>query len=166
MRKILGIAMLALGLAAGHARAQVSEIYKCQSEGERPLYTSDKRDTVGKKCEVVSRTVTVLPAPPGSASSTSKSAAKAPSPVGFPKEDAATRASAKDRQREIIARELAQEETILSRAKKDLAEQEATRYGDEKSQKMVLDRLQKYRENVELHEKNVQELRKELGNIK
>jgi hypothetical protein len=73
---------------------------------------------------------------------------------------------AKDRQREIIARELAQEEVILSRAKKDLVEQEATRYGDEKSQKNVLDRLQKYRENVELHEKNVQELRKELGNIR
>lgn len=166
MRMLSGIGVLVLGLAAGHARAQVSEIYKCQSDGGRPLYTSDKRDTEGKKCEVVSRTVTVVPAPAAPASPTSKSAAKTPSPAGFPKEDSATRASAKDRQREIISRELAQEEAILSRAKKDFAEQEATRYGDEKSEKKVLDRLQKYRENVELHEKNVQELRKELGNIK
>ena len=161
MRMVTGIATLVLGLTAGHSLAQVSEIYKCLNEGDRPLYTSDKRDTVGKKCEVVSRTVMVVPAPPAP-----KAAAKTPSPAGFPKEDAATRATAKDRQRDIISRELAQEESILSRAKKDLAEQEATRYGDEKSQKIVLDRLQKYRENVELHEKNVQELRKELGNIK
>jgi hypothetical protein len=161
MRMVLGIAVLVLGFAAGDVLAQASEIYKCQSDGGRPLYTSDKRDTEGKKCEVVSRTVTVVPAV-----SVPKAAAKTPSPAGFPKEDATTRATAKDRQREIIARELAQEEVILSRAKKDLAEQEATRYGDEKSQKNVLDRLQKYRENVELHEKNVQELRKELGNIK
>lgn len=158
MRMVSGVAALVLGLAAGGALAQTSEIYKCQSDGGRPLYTSDKRDTEGKKCEVVSRAVTVVPAP--------KAATKTPSPAGFPKEDAATRSVAKDRQREIITRELAQEEVILSRAKKDLAEQEATRYGDEKSQKNVLDRVQKYRENVELHEKNVQELRKELGNIK
>ncbi len=106
---------------------------------------------------------TVIVVPPVSAP---KAAAKTPSPAGFPKEDAATRASAKDRQREIIARELAQEEAILSRAKKDFAEQEAIRYGDEKNDRKVLDRLRRYRENVELHEKNVQELRKELGNIR
>ena len=162
MRMVTGIAALVLGLTVGHPLAQISEIYKCLNEGDRPLYTSDKRDTVGKKCEVVSRTVMVVPAPPPAP----KAAAKTAAPAGFPKEDAATRAMAKDRQRDIISRELAQEEAILSRAKKDLAEQEATRYGDEKSQKIVLDRLQKYRENVELHEKNVQELRKELGNIK
>ena len=161
MRMVLGVAVLTLGFVAGGVHAQVSEIYKCQSDGGRPLYTSDKRDTEGKKCEVVSRTVIVVPAV-----SVPKAATKTPSPAGFPKEDAATRSMAKDRQREIIARELAQEEVILSRAKKDLVEQEATRYGDEKSQKNVLDRLQKYRENVELHEKNVQELRKELGNIR
>lgn len=161
MRMVLVIAVLMFGFAAGSAHAQTSDIYKCQGDGGRPLYTSDKRDTEGKKCEVVSRAVSVVPA-----LSLPKAAAKTPSPAGFPKEDAATRATAKDRQREIIARELAQEEVILSRAKKDLAEQEATRYGDEKSQRNVLDRLQKYRENVELHEKNVQELRKELGNIK
>lgn len=159
----VGLALLVplFGLSAGYALGQTSEIFKCQGENGRSLYTSDKRDTEGKKCELVSRTVIALP--PVSAP---KAAAKTPSPAGFPKEDAATRASAKDRQREIIARELAQEESILSRAKKDLAEQEAIRYGDEKNDKKVLDRLRKYRENVELHEKNVQELRKEFGNIR
>lgn len=161
MRTGTAIAALFFGLAAGQALGQTSEIYKCLGENGRSLYTSDKRDTEGKKCEVVSRAVIVVP--PVAAP---KVAAKTPSPAGFPREDAATRASAKVRQREIIAQELAQEEAILSRAKKDFAEQEAIRYGDEKSDKRVLDRLQKYRENVELHEKNVQELRKELRNIR
>lgn len=161
MRGATALAALLLGVSSGHALGQTSEIYKCLGENGRSLYTSDKRDTEGKKCEVVSRAVIVVP--PVAAP---KVAGKTPSPAGFPREDAATRASAKDRQREIIARELAQEEAILSRAKKDFAEQEAIRYADEKSEKRVLDRLRKYRENVELHEKNVQELRKELRNIK
>ena len=158
----IGLALLVplVGFSAGDALGQTSEIFKCQGANGRSLYTSDKRDTEGKKCELVSRTVIVVP--PVSAP---KTAAKTPSPAGFPKEDAATRAYAKDRQREIIARELAQEEAILSRAKKDFAEQEAIRAADGKNDKKI-DRLQKYRENVELHEKNVQELRKELGNIR
>lgn len=161
----IGLALLVplFGFSAGYALGQTSEIFKCQGANGRSLYTSDKRDTEGKKCELVSRTVIVVP--PVSAP---KAVAKTPSPAGFPKEDAATRAYAKDRQREIIARELAQEEAILARAKKDFAEQEAIRTGgtgDGKNDKRI-DRLQKYRENVELHEKNVQELRKELGNIR
>ena len=161
MRIGLATTAMVFGLSTGYALGQTGEIYKCQSENGRALYTSDKRDTDGKKCELVSRTVIVVP--PVSAP---KAAAKTPSPTGFPKEDAATRASAKDRQREIIARELSQEEAILSRAKKDFAEQEAIRDGDVKNEKRVLDRLQKHRENVELNEKNVLELRKELGNVK
>ena len=164
MRTAFAIAVVALGLAAGRALAQddTRDMYICEDERGRKLVTSEKSETSGMKCRVSRQRLTVVPPQ----QILPKPAARAPSPAGFPKEDAATRAAAKDRQREIIARELAQEEAVLSRARKDLVEPEATRYGDEKSQKSVLDRVQKYRENVELHEKNVQELRKELGHIK
>ena len=157
MRKIAGFALLALGLAAGPARAQVTEIYKCVDSRGRPLYTSDRRDTAGKKCELVSREVNVVPG--------SKSAAKAPTPSDFPREDAASRASAKDRQRQILEKELTQEQELLAKAKKELSEQEQVRTGDERNYAKVLDRLQKYKDSVEVHEKNVEALRRELNNL-
>jgi septal ring factor EnvC (AmiA/AmiB activator) len=147
---------LALGVAAAaSARAQAGEIYKCVDARGRPLYTSDKRDTAGKKCEVVSREVNVVPAQKPSAKS----------PAGFPKESAGDRAAAKSKQRETLERELSQEESMLAESKRKLAEQEAIRSGDEKNYARVLERLRPYKDAVEVHEKNVEALKRELNNL-
>ena len=147
--------------AAGAAHAQVTEIYKCIDAGGRPLYTSDKRDTAGKKCELVSREVNVAPGTPAP-----KPAAKAQSPATFPKETPAERASAKGKQREILEKELASEQELLAKAKKDLAEQEAQRSGEERNYARVLERLQPFKDSVETHEKNIEALRRELSNAR
>jgi hypothetical protein len=162
MTRIGALFFLAFSLAAaGQARAQqVTEIWKCQDERGRPLYTSDKRETAGKKCELVSREVNVVPAPPGA-----KPGAKAPPPPGFPKESVNDRMAAKAKQRETLEKELAQEEQMLADAKRKLAEQEAIRTGDEKNYAKVLARLQPYKDAVEVHEKNVQALKRELANL-
>jgi len=162
MIRIGALLLLTLGLAAvGQARAQqMTEIWKCQDERGRPLYTSDKRETAGKKCEVVSREVNVVPAPAGA-----KPGAKAPTPPGFPKESVNDRAAAKAKQRETLEKELAQEQQMLTEAKRKLAEQEAIRTGDEKNYAKVLARLQPYKDTVDVHEKNVEALRRELGNL-
>jgi hypothetical protein len=162
MTRIGALLLLTLGLATGgQVRAQqVTEIWKCQDERGRPLYTSDKRETAGKKCEVVSREVNVLPVPPGA-----KPGAKAPPPPGFPKESANDRAAAKAKQRETLEKELGQEQQMLAEAKRKLAEQEAIRTGDEKNYARVLARLQPYKDAVDVHEKNVEALRRELGNL-
>src|SRR5690349_24438899 len=144
-------------LASSAAYAQVTEIYKCiDPQSGRPLYTSDKRETAGKKCELVSREVNVVPA---------QKAAARPSPPGFPKESAADRAVAKSKQRETLERELNQEQGMLADAKRKLAEQEAIRSGDEKNYARVLERLRPYQDAVEVHEKNVDALKRELGNL-
>ena len=39
------------------------------------------------------------------------------------------------------------------------------RYGDERNYARVLERLQKYKDAVELHEKNIDSLRRELANL-
>ena len=46
--------------ALGAQAQQVTEIYKCTDATGRPLYTSDKKDTAGKKCELVSREINVV----------------------------------------------------------------------------------------------------------
>jgi len=150
--------LVGFGLAwlPGAAHAQVTEIYKCTDETGRPLYTSDKKDTAGKKCELVSREINVVPAP---------KPRPAPGAAAYPKETAATRAAAKERQREILEKELATEEALLAKAKQALAEQESVRTGDERNYARVLERLQPYKDNVDLHTKNIEALRRELNNL-
>ena len=150
-RKSAGVVLVLGVLGAMPADAQVTEIYKCYDENGRPLYTSDKRDTRGKKCELVSREVNVVPAPP---------VRKA-----FPKETASDRASAKGRQRDILEKELTSEQQLLAKAQKDLVDQEAIRTGDERNYARVLERLQPYKDSVETHEKNIETLRRELSNL-
>ena len=146
------------GTGAASAWGQVTEIYKCvDPQSGRPLYTSDKRETSGKKCELVSREINVVPAqkvPPPGARAT------------FPRETPQARASAKDRQREILEKELAAEQQLLAKAQKDLADQEGVRMGDERNYAKVLERLQPYKDNVDLHQKNIEALKRELGNIR
>jgi len=145
------------GTVAGFAYAQVTEIYKCiDPQNGRPLYTSDKRETAGKKCELVSREVNVVPAQKAPPSARSN----------FPKESPQARASAKDRQREILEKELLAEQQLLAKAQKDLANQEAIRTGDERNYAKVLERLQPYKDNIDLHQKNIEALRRELGNVR
>ena len=157
MQFVRALILVTFGTSALPAGAQVTEIYKCLDASGRPLYTSDKKDTAGKKCELVSREVNVVPA--------QKPGAKAPSPAGFPKESPTARANAKERQRELLDKELVTEQQLLAKAKKDLADQEAVRSGDERNYARVLERLQPYKDTVEVHEKNIEALRRELSNL-
>ena len=150
-RKLAGGFLIVGALGASPALAQVTEIYKCYDESGRPLYTSEKRDTRGKRCELVSREVNVVPAPPP--------------PKVSPRESASQRANAKERQREILERELATEQQLLAKAQKDLADQEAIRTGDERNYARVLERLQPYKDSVQTHQKNIYARKRELSNL-
>ena len=147
--------------AAGLRAQTVTEIFKCVDPNGRPLYTSDRRDTAGKKCELVSREVNVVPPP-----AAGKAPPRVASPSNFPKESSGERAVAKDRQREILEQELGNEEKLLADAKQKLAEQESVRSGDERNYAKVLERLQPYKDSVETHEKNIEALRRELNNAR
>jgi len=151
--------VLTLSVAiAGSARAQtqVETLWNCKDKDGRTTLTNQQSDTVGKDCRVVQQQrVTVVPA--------TRPAAKAP--AGFPKESSSDRAASKVKQRDTLERELAQEESMLAEAKKKLAEQEAVRTGDEKNYARVLDRLKPYQDTVEVHQKNVEALKREISNL-
>jgi len=148
---------LALGFAvAAPLRAQqIETLWNCKDKDGRTILTNQKADTVGKECRVVQQErVTVVPA---------NKAVK--SPANFPKESASDRAASRTKQRETLERELSQEESMLADARKKLAEQEAIRTGDEKNYQRVLDRLKPYQDTVEVHQKNVEALKRELSNL-
>ena len=157
MSRIGASLAIAVGLVAAMPLSAQADIYKCMDDHGRPLYTSEKRDTVGKKCETVTREVNVAPA------QAAKPGTK--SPAGFPKESASDRQSSKAKQRDTIEKELTQEQSMLADARRKLSEQEAARSGNEKNYARVLERLKPYQDTVEVHEKNVEALKRELGNL-
>lgn len=85
------------------------------------------------------------------------------SPSSFPKVDSSTQKKRDDSRRKILEEELAAEEKQLADARKALAEGEGTRMGDERNYQKYLDRVQKLKDDVALHEKNVAALQKELS---
>jgi hypothetical protein len=127
----------------------------------RATYTNMKEEIKGKNCTVVMREISVVPAVPAA-----RAAREAPSSAGFPKVDPATQKTRDDGRRKILEEELGGEEKALAQAKAELTEQESIRTGDEKNYQRVLDRLQKYKDEVERHAKNVEALKKELNNGK
>jgi len=161
MRAAASLALLAAVLAGpAHAQQTVeTTIWSCKDKNGKTLLTSLKEDTLDKDCKIVQQQrVTVVPAP-------AKPAAKAPSPSSFPKETVNDRLAARERQRQTLERELAQEQDLLAGAQRKLAEQEASRSGDEKNYAKVLERLRPYRDAVEVHTKNIEALKRELSNL-
>ena len=163
--------MLAAALAAASAYAQqpppqqqpVTEIWKCRGADGHWTYTNDRREAEKQKCEVVTRQINVAPAPPQKpAPSAGRSNAR---PGEFPKESPAERANARERQRDVLEKELASEQAALARAKEELAAQEAVRSGEERNYARVQERLQPYKDSIETHEKNIEALRRELNNL-
>lgn len=158
MSRFGALLALALGLAAAGAvraqSAQLETLWNCKDANGRTTLTNQKSDTAGKDCRIVQQErVTVVPA------------TRMKSPASFPRETPADRASSKAKQKDTIAKELSQEEAMLADARKRLAEQEAIRSGDEKNYAKVIERLRPYKDTVEVHEKNVEALKRELTNL-
>ena len=158
MARFGALLALTLGLvAAGSIRAQsfqLETLWNCKDANGRTTLTNQKSDTTGKDCRIVQQErVTVVPA------------TKMKSPASFPRETPADRASSKAKQKDTIAKELTQEESMLADARKKLAEQEAIRSGNESNYARVLERLKPYKDTVEVHEKNVEALKRELTNL-
>jgi|SRR5690349_7019825 chromosome segregation ATPase len=153
MARAAVLVLTAVLAATVHAQS-ATEIWKCKSPDGKWTYTNDRNEAEKMKCETVTRQVNVAPATRAPTGST-----------GFPKESAEQRASARERQRSVLEKELATEQAALAKAQQDLSAQEAIRNGDERNYARVLERLQPYKDSVETHEKNIEALKRELANL-
>ena len=147
-----------LALTAVPAQA---DIYKCVDSDGNVTYSN----VVMKNCKKLNldsanTTVTSAPGPAG------KSAQKTATPASFPKVDNQTqKARDTDRQR-ILESEQAAEQRNLEQAKKELAEQETLRAGDERNSPKGASRLQSFKDKIALHERNLEAIRKEIANLR
>lgn len=147
---------LLLILAAGTVQADT--LYKCTDDSGHTTYTNQKAGA--KNCTILSQDK------PVSTFSAPVPRAKAPTPGDFPRVNAETQKNRDGDRRRILEDELGNERRSLEEAKKALAEQESIREGGEKNYQRVLDRLKPYQDSVQLHERNVEALQKELGNVR
>lgn len=131
--------------------AQADTLYKCTDSTGATTYTNQR--TPGKNCTVLSQDKAV---------STFAAPKTRPTPEGFPRVSSETQKNRDGGRRKILEEEMRTEQQKLDEAKQKLAEQEAIREGGEKNYQRVLDRLKPYQEEVQLHERNVDSLQKEL----
>lgn len=160
MKRILAIVLTGSSVALATPPA-LAQIWSCRDKEGKTHVTNVREDTRGMDCRIVEERVTVVPAGPSSSTTTARARTAAPS--GFPRETPSKRASAKDKQRQILERELEEERALLEKSKQALADQEAVRYGDERNYARVLARLKPYQDTVEVHQKNVEALERELA---
>lgn len=158
MKRLLLLSLLALPLAA-----PADTLYKCPGADGRMTYTNQKGNA--KNCEIISqdKPISTFNSPPKQRQAT---------PADFPRVDGAQQKSRDSDRRAILEQELGNELRNLEQAKKDLAEQENTILPEERIQgggvkgAMREERLQKYRDEIKLHERNIESIRRELANLK
>lgn len=131
-----------------------AEIYKYVDENGRVTYSNVPKKGAKK-----------LDLEPAYSSPASKPKRVA-TPESFPRVDGETQKKRDNVRQKLLAEELANEQKQLEEARQALKEGEATRLGGERNYQKYLDRVQGLKDNVTLHEKNVEALQKEIGATK
>lgn len=155
--------MFCLGLTIGIS-AQ-ADIYKCVGESGHAAFADAKTKAAYKDCTLIMRD--------GSGSASRPARSTTPTPPSFPRVDQQTQKQRDDKRRQILEDELASERKALDDARKNYAEGESSpetyRGQDGKVFRNVPKfeaKMQKLQDDIDLHEKNVQLLEKELDSLK
>jgi len=143
--------LLALGLAPLPVSAQV---FKCVDADGKVTYSNEGESAKG--CKQLS----------GGQSVSTISMRASPPPATFPRISDDVQKERDKTRRLVLEKELEGEQLALEGARKELAEQEAVRYGNEKNYQRVLDRVQPYKDTVERHERNIEALTQELSGLR
>jgi len=146
---------------AGNACAQ-STVYLCTDAKGNKEYTN----TAAKGCKKMDLPgLTTVPAPKKGATP-SANGKKSDTANNFPKVDDKTQKSRDSDRKQILQDELRIEEEKLAKLKGEYKGGEPDRLGDEKNYAKYQERTAKMKEDVERAEKNVEALKREIGNLK
>jgi len=166
-RRVLPLLLAALTLPLSHhAQAQ---IYRCVDANGRPLYTDVK---VGK-CQLIDTGPSLpassppIPAPrPPSSSGASSAPAPSSTQANFPRVETSQQRARDDERREILGDELRIEEKKLADLKRVFNNGEPERQGNERNYAKYQERVASMRDEIGRTERNIEALRREIGNIR
>jgi hypothetical protein len=149
------------GVMAGAVHAQ-TDVYLCVGENGQKEY---KNTGITKGCKKVDLPgITTVPAPQLRKSVQTAAASKSPS--DFPKVDGATQKARDNDRRQILLDEMKTEEQKLADLKKEYNNGEPERRGDERNYAKYQERTTAMKEDIDRTEKNIEALRREIGNLK
>ncbi|MFZ6648204.1 DUF4124 domain-containing protein [Undibacterium sp. TJN25] len=151
--------LILFGIFAAHAYAE-SDVYLCVDEHGNKEYKNTGLTKGCKKVELQGLTVAPAPVLPASA----KKTAKAPS--DFPKVDDSTQKARDSDRKQILLDELKSEEQKLALQQKEFNNGEPERRGDEKNFVKYQDRVSAMKEDIARTQKNIEALKREVGNLK
>ena len=159
--KRLFAAILFFAAVAGHAYA-AADVYLCIDKKGNKEY---RNTGITKGCKKVALPrLNTVPAPQRRATATA--AKKASTPASFPKVDGATQKSRDSDRKQILLDEQKTEEQKLANLKKEYNNGEPERLGSERNYAKYQERVGKMKEDIERSEKNIEALRREIGNLK
>jgi multidrug resistance efflux pump len=150
-----------IGLLALASLPAQAEIFKCTDAAGHVMYSN----VASKGCTKMNlEPISTIPA-------ASKAAPKTPSPAGFPRVEENTQKARDNDRRKILEQEQSAEQKNLEEAKKKLAEAEVAlpqerMQGGGINQAKVQERTQPIRDQIQLHERNLEAIRKELQNLR
>ena len=146
------LALLSLTLTTpAHA-----DVFKCIDGSGHVTYTNDAGLARGCTRLKQDLPVSAIPAP---------TRATPPSP-NFPSVSRKDQRERDDARLGILRDELATETSALESARAALAEQESIRLGNEANYQKKLDRLKPFQDKVELHQRNVEALEREIAKLR
>jgi len=156
--------MVLLAATIGYAHAQ-SEVYLCVDEHGNKEYKNTGATKGCKRVELPG--ITTIPAPVARKSSRPSAAAKtSASPPDFPKVDSGTQKTRDTDRKQILLDEMKAEEQKLANLKKEYGNGEPERRGDERNYAKYQERVSGMKDDINRSEKNIEALKRELGNLK
>jgi hypothetical protein len=163
MKRLITGLLLATA-AAAHVHAQ-SEVFLCVDESGKKEY---KNTGITKGCKKIDLPgLSLIPAPPKRSAPVQTASAKpAGTPSDFPKVDSVVQKARDNERRQILLDEMKKEEEKLGELKKEYNNGEPERRGDERNYAKYLDRVALMKEDIGRTEKNIEALKRELGNLK
>lgn len=156
-----GVLFLLAAMALQFAGAAQAQIYRCVDANGRPLYTDVK---VGK-CQLIDTGPPAASAPIP-AVRTPGSSATASTPASFPRVENAQQKARDEERREILNDELRAEEKKLADLKTVFNNGEPERQGNERNYAKYQERVASMRDEIGRTERNIESLRREIGNIR
>jgi hypothetical protein len=156
-------ALLILIAAAGYAHAQ-NEVWLCVDDHGKKEYKNTGATSGCKRVDLPS--LTMVPAPPKRPAAVQASAKSSSSPSDFPKIDSNTQKTRDSDRKQILLDEMKTEEDKLAGLKKEFNNGEPERRGDERNYAKYQDRVASMQEDIGRAEKNIEALKREIGNMK
>lgn len=160
-RQLFVMLLTATAMPAVHAQ---SEIFLCDDGHGSKTYQNTGASKGCKKVDLPG--ITTIPGLTRKPAVVTAAARPSTAPVDFPKVDSVTQKARDSDRKQILLDEMRTEEQKLSDLKKEFNGGEPERRGDERNYAKYQERVATLKDEVGRTEKNVEALKREVGNLK